>query len=95
MSRDGTTLVYETSSACSYEPNSTHILTQLILSILFGISCLKINTYWQILENSSRKFSEISVFRVMSQTRSDPDRIIGKLVQFLLEIPIFKLERFT
>ena len=26
-----------------------------------------INPYWQILENSSRKFSEISVFRVVTQ----------------------------
>ena len=72
MSRDGTTLVYETSSACSYLPNSTHLHTQLVLSIWFGISCLKINlnTYWQILENSSRNFSEISVFWAMAQTVS-------------------------
>ena len=72
MSRDGTTLVYETSSACSYLPNSTHLHTQLILSIWFGISCLKINLniYWQILENLSRNFSEISVFWAMAQTVS-------------------------
>ena len=42
-----------------------------------------INPYWRILENASRIFSEISVFRIMSQTVY----ITEKLIHFF-EVPI-------
>ena len=57
---------------------------------------IKISLYWQILENSSRNFSKIFIFRVVTQTvylenssnffskfqirGRDPDRLPGKLI---------------
>ena len=46
-----------------------------------------LNPNWQILENSSRNFSEMSVFRGVSQT--DLWKVFpGKLIQFFLQISI-------
>ena len=38
------------------------------LTLHLNININKLNPYWQILENSSRNFSEISVFRGVTQT---------------------------
>ena len=39
-----------------------------IKNLVFGSVLSQLNPYWQILENSSRNFSEISVFRGVTQT---------------------------
>ena len=36
---------------------------------------IKINPYFQILENSSRNFSKIFIFRIMTQTRDERTRV--------------------